>query len=144
MFIASPSVSPRGMNPGPANLSMPITFTCHASGEPLPNITWHFNNTELVFPHTNYEMNLTVVNSTTVFSSLTVQSVTSSDFGLYMCLASNDAGNSNVTGVLTTNGNVQVYYTGHTQVLHMCTTSILCSLMHASTHVYHTNMQKYI
>ena len=103
-YLAPPNVSPTGMNPGPANMTMPITFTCHATGEPLPNITWYFNNTELVFPHTTYEMNLTVVNTTTVSSSLTVYNVEPSDIGLYTCLASNDAGNVNVSGMLTPNG----------------------------------------
>lgn len=40
----------------PMNSAMPITFTCQATGEPIPTITWHFNNSELIFPHSEYDM----------------------------------------------------------------------------------------
>jgi len=118
--LASPIISPKGMNPGPANLTMSITFTCQATGVPLPNITWYFNNTKLVFPNTKYEMNLTIVNSTTVSSNLTVHDVASSDVGLYMCLASNGAGNANVSGVLTMSGNYKMQsHCMYTPSIHM-------------------------
>ena len=86
------------------NLAMPVTFTCQATGQPIPTITWQFNDTKLTFPHPEYKINSTLLNSTTISGSLTVQQITSSEVTLYMCIASNQVGVVNSTGILTNNG----------------------------------------
>ena len=104
MYIASPRINSEGMKQTPMNSAMPITFTCQATGEPIPTITWHFNNSELIFPHSKYEMNSTILNTTTISSSLTVQEIKPSEVTLYMCIATNQVGMANTTGILTNNG----------------------------------------
>ena len=102
--VASPRINSEGMKRTPMDAAMPVTFTCQATGEPIPIITWRFNNSELIFPHSKYKMNSTTLNSTTITSSLTVQEVKPSDVTLYMCIATNQVGMANTTGILTNNG----------------------------------------
>ena len=92
------------MRQTPMSSPMPVTFTCQATGEPIPTITWYFNNSELIFPHPEYETNSTVLNSTTISSSLTVRGIEPSEITLYMCIATNEIGTANTTGILINNG----------------------------------------
>ena len=75
-------------------------FTCQATGEPVPTISWYFNNT-LLANGTEYTISEMSVNTTTINSTLTIMSVESSDVGTYTCNATNVIFSS---GVLTING----------------------------------------
>ena len=79
------------------------SFTCRATGEPVPTISWYFNGIPLAdgAPHTISE---TSVNTTTINSTLTIMSVQSSDVGTYTCNATNVVSSDTSSGVLTVNG----------------------------------------
>ena len=79
------------------------SFTCQATGEPVPTISWYFNSALLVngAKHTISE---TSVNTTTISSTLTIMSVESSDVGTYTCNATNVVSSDTSSGVLTVNG----------------------------------------
>ena len=79
------------------------SFTCQATGEPPPTISWYFNGTLLAngIKHTISE---TSVNTTTINSILTIMSVESSDVGTYTCNATNVVSSDTSSGVLTVNG----------------------------------------
>ena len=78
-------------------------FTCQATGEPVPTISWYFNNTLLVdgMKHTISD---TLVNTTTINSTITIMSVQSSDVGTYTCNATNVLSADTSSGILTVNG----------------------------------------
>ena len=84
------------------------SFTCQASGEPIPTITWYFNGTLLVggLEHMTSMMSL---NTTTISSTLTVMNVQSSDVGTYTCNATNVVSTNTSSGVLTVNGEVLMH-----------------------------------
>ena len=79
------------------------SFTCQATGEPVPTISWYFNGTLLAngIKHTISEIS---VNTTTISSILTIMSVESSDVGTYTCNATNVVSSDTSSGVLTVNG----------------------------------------
>jgi len=79
------------------------TFTCQATGRPVPTITWYHNSNSLVngTKHTISEMSL---NTTTISNTLTIMSVESSDVGTYTCNATNVVSTDSSSGVLTVNG----------------------------------------
>ena len=79
------------------------SFTCQATGGPVPTISWYFNGALLTngVAHTISE---TSVNTTTVNSTLTIMSVQSSDVGTYTCNATNAVSSDTSSGVLTVNG----------------------------------------
>ena len=82
------------------------SFTCQATGEPVPTISWYFNGT-LISNDTNmdkYDILETSVNTTTINSTLTIMSVQSSDVGTYTCNATNVVSSDTSSGVLTVNG----------------------------------------
>ena len=64
------------------------SFTCNASGIPLPNITWARKNegsvNEIVADNVKYK-----VTSTSGSSQLTIEDVSVEDQGYYLCNASN-------------------------------------------------------
>lgn len=66
------------------------TFTCAASGEPTPNITWTFNGSQLTTSE-KYTVN---------GGLLTVHNVTGYDEGFYVCVATNVHGNDTAQGFL--------------------------------------------
>ena len=82
------------------------SFTCQATGEPVPTISWYFNG----IPISNdtdvdkYEISESSVNTTTINSILTIMSVQSSDVGTYTCNATNVVSSDTSSGVLTVNG----------------------------------------
>ena len=82
------------------------SFTCQATGEPVPTISWYFNG----IPISNdtdvdkYDISETSVNTTTINSTLTIMSVQSSDVGTYTCNATNVVSSDTSSGVLTVNG----------------------------------------
>ena len=78
-------------------------FTCQATGEPVPTISWYFNGT-LLADGSTHTISETSVNTTTINSTLTIMSVESSDVGTYTCNATNVVSSDTSSGVLTVNG----------------------------------------
>ena len=81
------------------------SFTCQATGEPVPTIIWYFNGTS-VSNNTDvnkYEVSVIEVNATTISSTLTIMNVQSSDVGTYTCNATNVVSSDTSYGVLTVN-----------------------------------------
>ena len=79
------------------------SFTCQATGRPVPNISWYYNNTLLV-NGTKYMITEMSLNTTTINNTLTIMSVESSDVGTYTCNATNVVSSDTSSGVLTVNG----------------------------------------
>ena len=79
------------------------SFTCQATGEPVPTISWYFNGT-LLANGANHTISEISVNTSTISSTLTIMSVESSDVGTYTCNATNVVSNDTSSGVLTVNG----------------------------------------
>ena len=79
------------------------SFTCPATGEPVPTINWYFNSALLV-NEAKHTISETSVNTTTISSTLTIMSVESSDVGTYTCNATNVVSSDTSSGVLTVNG----------------------------------------
>ena len=82
------------------------SFTCQATGEPVPTISWYFNGA----PVNNdtdvdkYKISKTPVNTTTISNTLTIMSVKSPDVGTYTCNATNVVSSDTSSGVLTVIG----------------------------------------
>ena len=82
------------------------SFTCQATGRPVPTISWYLNGT----PVNNdtdvdkYDILETSVNTTTISCILTIMDVESSDVGTYICNATNVVSSDTSSGVLTVNG----------------------------------------
>jgi len=69
-------------------------FKCRATGEPIPDISWHFNGVVINDVDTGkYRLTSTVINSTTIEKALIVYNITSADSNVYTCDASNRIGN---------------------------------------------------
>ena len=86
------------------NETNPTSFTCQTTGEPLPTISWHFNDDMINVSDTNkYRIESRSINTTTTENTLTVYNVTSSDVGSYLCMATNELGSDSSIGVLTVN-----------------------------------------
>ena len=84
------------------NESYPITFSCEATGEPVPTISWYFN---IVSINDTNNYNITeFVNGSVVTSILTIQNVQSCDVGTYICEANNTIGRNRKSAVLTVQG----------------------------------------
>ena len=71
-------------------------FTCQASGDPVPTITWHFNGVPV---DEDNIMKYIIISNT-----LIVINVQSSDVGTYTCNATNIVTTVTSSGVLTVNG----------------------------------------
>ena len=82
------------------------SFKCEAAGNPIPYISWHFNNV-LISNETNvdkYNITQSTLNTTTISSTLTLYSLESSDVGTYICNATNVISTITSSGVLTVYG----------------------------------------
>ena len=79
------------------------SFTCQATGEPVPTISWYFNGA-LLADGARHTISETSINNTTINSTLTIMSVQSSDVGTYTCNATNVVSSDTSSGVLTVNG----------------------------------------
>ena len=103
--LVTPDISPEVMDEV-QDEGGTASFTCQATGEPVPTISWYFNgapvnnDTDL----DKYEISETSVNTTTISSTLTIMSVESSDVGTYTCNATNVVSSDTSSGVLTVNG----------------------------------------
>ncbi|KAF7650412.1 hypothetical protein LDENG_00126390 [Lucifuga dentata] len=73
-------------------------FTCIATGNPSPNITWLFN-AEPVTPSPRFQISV---------SSLVVTDIAPQDEGVYQCLLDNGIGSAQSSGMLTIQSDLQV------------------------------------
>ena len=81
------------------------SFTCEATGEPVPIVRWYFNDTTVDEANAmKYTILMMSVNTTTINSTLTIMSVESPDVGTYTCNATNVVSSDTSSGVLTING----------------------------------------
>ena len=81
-----------------------VTFLCITVGEPVPTITWYFNNSVSIQKSTSKYMIVSKSkNITTTENTLTVYNVTSSDAGIFTCKSMNSVGRTNKSGILTVN-----------------------------------------
>ena len=85
------------------NETFTSVFSCQATGEPVPEITWYFNNVMINILDINYNVS-TAVKEIIVTSVFTIVSAQSSDVGRYTCVAHNFIGGDQISGVLTVNG----------------------------------------
>ena len=79
------------------------SFTCQATGEPVPTISWYFNGGLLV-NGIEHMISVMSLNTTTISSTLTIMNVQSSDVGTYTCNATNVVSSDTSSAVLTVNG----------------------------------------
>ena len=97
LLIAEPPV----ISEGPMNMTLnngdTSAFTCTAIGNGTLNIMWILPNEEIVY--TEQTMN----NIWSVSSSLPLENISADDGGDYTCIASNEAGSTNATAVLSVN-----------------------------------------
>jgi len=101
---ASPTISPEVMDKT-QNETNTTSFTCQATGEPAPTISWYFNNVPVdVTNIAKYTVSVTSLNVTANSSALTIMNVLSSDVGTYTCNATNVVSSDISSGVLTVNG----------------------------------------
>ena len=76
-------------------------FDCRATGEPVPAISWYFNDVPVdVTDTTKYN----VVSPSLGQSTIRINDVQSSDVGTYTCNATNVVSSNTSSGVLTVNG----------------------------------------
>ena len=81
------------------------SFTCQADGEPLPTISWYFNDAPLDESNmTKYTITKRQTSTTTISDILNISNVQSSDVGIYTCNATNVLSSDTSSGVLTVNG----------------------------------------
>ena len=81
------------------------SFTCLATGEPVPTISWYFNDVPADVTNTaKYFVSVTSLNVTNNRSRLLIMSVQSSDVGTYTCNATNVVFSDTSSGVLTVIG----------------------------------------
>ena len=102
LFIVIPDISPEVMNQT-QNEGDTASFTCQATGVPVPTISWYYNGSLLV-NGTEYMITEMSLNTTTISNTLTIMSVESSDAGTYTCNATNVVSSDNSSGVLAVNG----------------------------------------
>ena len=77
-----------------------VIFTCQAVGEPVPDISWYFNDVMINVSDNSskYMIVSNSLNATTTENTLTVYNATSADVGVYSCTASNILGNDTSFG----------------------------------------------
>ena len=82
------------------------SFTCQTTGEPVPTISWYFNDAPVnnVTDVDKYNIMQMEVNSTTISNTLTIMNVESSDVGIYTCNASNIISTDISSAMLKVNG----------------------------------------
>jgi len=102
--IVPPAISLEVMDQA-QNETDTASFTCQATGEPVPAISWYFNDVPVnVTDTTKYTISVMSLNVTTNSSTLTIISVQSSDVGTYTCNATNVVSIDISSVVLTVNG----------------------------------------
>jgi len=105
MFIGSPIVNLEVVDQVQSEGNT-ASFTCQATGEPIPVIRWYYKGTIVDSTNTaKYQITSSSVNATTTGNTLVIKNVRSSDVGIYTCNAVNAISSSDISsGVLTVNG----------------------------------------
>ena len=99
-----PIINPEVMNQA-RDEEQSASFTCQATGIPVPTIRWYFNGTPVnVINAMKYTISEMSVNTTGNNVTLTIMSVESSDVGTYTCNATNVVSTDTSSGILTVNG----------------------------------------
>jgi len=81
------------------------SFTCQATGKPVPTISWYFNGVPVDENNImKYTISMMSLNTTTISNTLTIMNVEPSDVGTYTCNATNVVSRDISSGVLTVNG----------------------------------------
>ena len=86
------------------NETNPVTFSCQATGEPVPTVTWYFDGAVLNVSDTSEYSVSSSTNGTVFTSSITILNTQSSDAGIYTCEAENFLATDRSSGILTING----------------------------------------
>jgi len=76
-------------------------FDCQATGQPVPTISWYFNDFPVDVTNT---VKYTVTSTAPGQSLLRINNVQLSDVGTYTCKATNVVSSDTSSGVLTVNG----------------------------------------
>ena len=92
------------------NLTKNVTLLCQAVAEPVPNISWYFNDVMINVSNNSskYMIVTRSLNITTTENTLTVYNVTSSDVSTYTCNALNFIGSVTSSGILTVTSKLYV------------------------------------
>ena len=81
-----------------------VTFSCQATGEPIPNISWGFGSIMINTSNTS-EYNMTnSINGNVITSVFTIMNTKLSDVGNYICYAENSFGDDQEFVALVVNG----------------------------------------
>ena len=103
------------------NETNPIIFSCQAIGEPVPNISWHFNGVLINILNSSKYIISKSSNGTGIISLLTIMNAQSSDVGKYGCFAVNTIGSDISFGILTVNGKNIYFHVVHNDMsCHAC------------------------
>ena len=88
-----------------------VTFLCQAVGEPVPYISWYFNDVMINVSDNSskYMIVSRSLNITTTENTLTVYNVTSSDVGTYTCNASNFIRSVTSSGIFTVTSEYSIF-----------------------------------
>ena len=91
-----------------------ISLTCQATGKPIPNITWYFNDIPMEKANAmDYVISEMSLNPITKNSTLTIFSAQTSEMGTYTCNAANLVSSKSSSTMLIVNGecfvNVHVF-----------------------------------
>ena len=101
LHLVTPTVSPEVMDQT-EDEGGTASFTCQATGGPVPTISWYFNCAPVNVTNTmKYTISMTSLNNTTISITLTIMSVELSDRGIYTCNATNVISADTSSGVLT-------------------------------------------
>ena len=98
--IVPPTISPEVLDQI-QDEGITASFTCQATGEPVPIISWYFRGDLLVIGGF-----IISVNTTTINSRLIISNAESSVVGTYTCNATNVISSDTSFGVLTINGEI--------------------------------------
>lgn len=79
-----------------------VVFSCFATGDPIPQVTWRFNGSVIQTNTSKYSIG--AITQGPEFGSLTINDLTYFDKGEYMCTATNVNGSSSVSAMLEIQG----------------------------------------